>query len=308
MKSTKKTINPFLLEFGFKEIVGHNGPIYSIDADDSFLYSASSDKFVTRWLKENGEQDAFAVRCEDTPFAIKVFSNQSKLAVGLSTGQLHIIDLLSKRETHHFIQHKTGIFAMHESVENGLLIVGDADGMLSIWETDSMKLVIVLPLSCGKIRSIKKMNAQTIVIAGGNGDVIHMELEFMNELERFYAHEGGTTALCVDEKRQQLISGGKDGYLRWWDATSFRLLKALPAHKGNIYELAFFSDDQFISVSRDKTVKFWDAAQHKVLHKMEGEFLSKRQSINSLWCNQNGQFAFAGDDKKIHFYANHEQL
>lgn len=303
MKSKKTTINSFLGSFRSTAILGHNGPIYGLDADEKFIYSGSSDKFVTRWDKANGKQDSFAVRCESTPFSLKLFLNQTKLAIGLSTGQLHIVDLLTKSEVHHITQHKTAVFSMLESKENGLLLVGDAEGFLSIWQTDTMKLVLVLPLDCGKIRSIKHVNERTVVIACGNGEVRFLELEFMNELQRFYAHEGGVTAICMDKRNHQLITGGKDGYLRWWDAQTFQLLKALPAHKGSIYGIEYVEEDLFISVSRDKSAKMWDSQNRSVLDKWENNLAMKRQSVNVLWGNQMGQFAFSGDDKIIHFFS-----
>lgn len=308
MKSTKTIIDPLQNPVYSLQIKGHNGPIYSIDGDETYLYSAASDKFVTRWLKSTGEQDAFAIRCEAAPFSIALFSNASKIAIGLSTGQLHIVDVSDKKELHHFTQHKVGIFAIFESTVNHLLFVGDADGILSIWDTETMKLNIVLPLNCGKIRSIKHLDLKTILVAGGNGDIVVLELEFMNEVHRFFAHEEGSTALCVDESSRQIISGGKDAYLRWWDAKTFQLIKALPAHKGNIYSLAFIDSQRFVSVSRDKTVKIWDGQTRQVLQKLEGKNGGHRQSINALWTNNQGQFAFAGDDKMIHYFPCDEQL
>jgi WD40 repeat protein len=308
MKSTKTIIDPLQNPVYSLQIKGHNGPIYSIDGDDTYLYSAASDKFVTRWLKSTGEQDAFAIRCEAAPFSIALFSHASKIAIGLSTGQLHIVDVSDKKELHQFTQHKVGIFAIFESTVNHLLFVGDADGILSIWDTETMKLHIVLPLNCGKIRSIKQLDLKTILVAGGNGEIVVLELEFMNEVHRFFAHEEGTSAICVDESARQIISGGKDAYLRWWDAKTFQLIKALPAHKGNIYGLAFIDSQRFVSVSRDKTVKIWDGQTRQVLQKLEGKNGGHRQSINALWTNHQGQFAFAGDDKMIHYFSCDEQL
>ena len=308
MKSTKTIIDPLQNPAHSLQIKGHNGPIYSIDADDTYLYSAASDKYVTRWLKSTGEQDSFAIRCEAAPFAIALFAHASKIAIGLSTGQMHIVDVSDKIELHHFTQHKVGIFAIYESTLQQLLFVGDADGILSIWDSETLKLNIILPLNCGKIRDIKHLDPKTIMIAGGNGEIVILELEFMNEVHRFFAHEEGTSALCVDESTRQIISGGKDAYLRWWDAGTFQLIKALPAHKGNIYGLDFIDSKRFVSVSRDKTVKIWNAQTRQVWKKLEGKNGGHRQSVNSLWTNHQGQFAFAGDDKMIHFFPFDEQL
>jgi WD40 repeat protein len=243
MKSTKTIIDSSTGLIQLQLFQGHSGPIYDIDFDKEFVYSAAADRFVTRWNKSTGEQDAFAIRCEAVPFSLKLFSKGQKIAIGLASGQINIVDVLQRRETHHFTQHQVGIFAMFETDDQRLLCVGDADGFLSIWETSSMKLLIILPLSCGKIRSIRQLNATSLLIAGGTGEVLVLETEFFNELHRFYAHEAGTSVLCIDDKRNELITGGKDGYLRWWDKETFALKKALPAHKGTIYGLQFIDQD-----------------------------------------------------------------
>jgi len=289
------------------EISGHNGPIYCIDADEKFIYSASSDTYVTRWLKSTGEQDRFAIKCNAVPYVLCLFAQHTKLAIGLSTGQIHIVDVMEKREIHHIVQHQSGIFALKELSSRNLLFVGDADGYLSVWDKNSMKLQLILPLNCGKIRCIESFNDQAIFVAGGNGEIVVIEVEFMNEIGRFYAHEGGTSSLYFDKQHQQLISGGKDAYLRWWEMPDFQLVKALPAHKANIYGIRKWKEDEFITVSRDKSMKRWNLTSKSVLEKWESSKIKHRQSINSLWSNENGQFAFAGDDKIIHFYSSNAE-
>lgn len=302
MKSPKTIIDPTSELIPIQLFQGHNGPIYDIDFDELYVYSAAADGYVTRWDKTSGKQDSLAIRCEAVPFSIQLFLNGSKLAVGLATGQVHIVDVVQKRETHHFTQHKAGIFAIYETLDKRFLCIGDADGFLSVWEISTMKLLIILPLSCGKIRSIRQLNPTKILIAGGTGEVLVLETEFFNELHRFYAHEAGTSVLCLDEGRKELITGGKDGYLRWWDSETFALKKALPAHKGTIYGLEFIDEGHFVSVSRDKSVKVWKAKERSVIQKLMDKSSGHRRSINALCSDKNGQFAYAGDNKMIHLF------
>lgn len=74
MKSTKTIIDSTTELLPLQQFQGHSGPIYDIDFDDQFVYSAAADRFVTRWNKSTGEQDAFAIRCEAVPFSIQLFS------------------------------------------------------------------------------------------------------------------------------------------------------------------------------------------------------------------------------------------
>ena len=69
-------------------LTGHAGAIYSLTFDGGFIYSAAADKYVTRWNLELGTQDKFAIKFSNSPYSICLFSNNSKLAVGLDNGNL----------------------------------------------------------------------------------------------------------------------------------------------------------------------------------------------------------------------------
>lgn len=302
MKSTKTTIN-FFPHLGLvHECAGHSGPIYAVDGDQSFIYSAAADKFVTRWNRETGQQDPFAIRCESSPFAIKLVNQQKILAIGLSNGHLHFVDLQNRVELHLYVQHQAGIFAMFEQKENHQLCVGDADGFLSVWDTQTLKLKIILPLCSSKIRAITALDQGRIAVANNEGEIIILETEFMNEIHRFYAHELGVSALCFDAETGQLISGGKDGMLRWWKTVNFQVFKALPAHKGAIYGIQHINEHYFATISRDKSIKVWDKATKGVVQKVEGKNQGHRHSVNGLWSDDNGTIATVGDDQILRVF------
>lgn len=302
MKSTKTTINPLNHLSLEHECTGHSGPIYALDGDESFIYTASADKFVTRWNRETGKQDAFAIRCESSPFAIRLLNQKSIIAIGLSNGHLHIIDLQKRMELHLFTQHKAGIFALHADEARQHLFVGDADGFLSVWYTKSFQLKLIIPLCPSKIRAIHSMGDSRIAVANNDGEIIVLETEYMNEIHRFYAHEGGTSALYYDLSSGELLSGGKDGMLRWWKDLDFQIIRALPAHKGAIYGIQAIDAQHFVSISRDKSIKVWDNMTHKVIQKVEAKNHGHRHSVNAVWTDQRGTIATVGDDQLLRVF------
>jgi WD40 repeat protein len=98
-----------------------------------------------------------------------------------------------------------------------------------------------------------------------------------------------------------LISAGKDGYLRFWDRAANYLKKLeIPAHNFGIYQIDFFNDDKnFISISRDKSIKLWDCDNWKVLQKIERKHGGHSHAVNAFWKKSESEFITVSDDKRI---------
>ena len=56
------------------EISGHAGAVYTGAVDQNFLYSGSADRYVTRWNIETGEQDKFAIKMDQSVYALEFIS------------------------------------------------------------------------------------------------------------------------------------------------------------------------------------------------------------------------------------------
>lgn len=284
------------LQFTFS---GHSGAVYSLDSDGQFIYSAAADKFVTRWNPETGEQDAFAIRLPHTPYTIALFSGNTKLAVGLNNGDLHFFDLAARSELKFYQQHITGIFALKEDAVNKQLFAGDAEGNLSVWDTETMMLKIFLPLGCGKIRRIAVCNERgEVLICGGDGRLLILDALSFNELSAIKAHDGGTSAVLALNPGY-LLTGGKDARLRLWDRLTGQELKSLPAHNYVIYDILAMNPESFLTASRDKTIKGWDAKSLNVLQRIERKQGGHSHSVNALVRIDNKRFASCSDDGKI---------
>ena len=133
------------------EITGHAGAIYDLAVLDEFVYSCSADKYATRWSLKTGEQDNFAIQTSSTAYSIEIDRKSKTLWLGLSNGDIHIIDIATKTEIKYFKQHKKPVFSIHYLSLIEKMCVGDADGNLSIWDSNSNKLEALLPLDCGKL-------------------------------------------------------------------------------------------------------------------------------------------------------------
>ena len=288
-----------------KEISGHAAGIYSLDFDGNFLYSASADKFVARWKLDEGIQDKFSIKFEEAVYAIHLLHNQTKLAVGLANGDLHIFDLSERKELKYFTQHRKAIFAITENATFGQLFSADADGNVSVWQTDSMELLAYLPFDCGKIRRIAvSADGLKVALACQDGYVRLLHAETLNQVGSFVAHKDGATSVLFDPNDSNvLFSGGKDAYLKKWDIQSGTCLRAIPAHNYAIYDLISLQNGHaLVSASRDKTVKVWNTESLEILQRLDVKAGGHRHSVNSLVVLGDNLFVSASDDRKMIFW------
>jgi WD40 repeat protein len=280
-------------------ITGHMGPIYAMVSDHNFVYTASSDRFVTRWDPHTGQQDAFAVQTPAAAFSLAIVPTKNHLILGLDNGKMHVIDLEIRQEINHLNRHNAAVFSILANPTNGHLYSVDAAGMLCVWDSNYQQL-LQFPICDSKIRQVALApDAKSLYLACGDGHLRAFDTEYFNPILDFQAHINACTALALDFQGW-LLTGGKDGYIRLWDLQGAKKA-SVPAHKGNIYQLVKLSDTCFASCSTDKSVKIWSLDSLTVLQKLEATRHADRRSINALIQTDTYLMA-AGDNKQILCY------
>ena len=284
------------------ELTGHAAPIYAVFSRENALYTASGDKFVARWNIQESKQDNFAIKSESSNYAISVLHDEQILIIGTSSGAFHVIDTLQKRELHHFVQHTVAIFSIKENLTNNQVYITDADGNLSIWDKKTWELILFLPLLVGKIRDVLlSEDGKYIFLACQDGTIRSFDTQFFNEKLVLKAHKDGVNCLALfPEKKNVLISGGKDGYLRVWALNTNACVLEIPAHNFGIYKIEFFNNGKhFCTASRDKSIKIWNASDCSVLSKLERKQGGHSHAVNDICKLDEHTLCSVGDDKRI---------
>ena len=291
------------------EITGHVGAIYSCVSSNDYIYSASADKHVVRWNVNDGNQDKFAIKFNHSIYCVELIGD-SLLAVGLSSGDLHFFDLDKNEEIKFYTQHKKAIFSLSFNSEKCQIYVGDAEGNFSIWDSNSLELLIYLPLDCGKIRSIAiSKTGGHFALSGQDGYVRIFESNYFNEINSFYAHENGATSVLFHPlEEDKLISGGKDALLKLWDWKHETKLDEVVAHTFGIYEILSINNGQnFVTASRDKNIKIWDTNNFEFLQRLDFKLGGHKHSVNALSKINEQEFVSCSDDKRMVIWKENKQ-
>lgn len=283
------------------EIVGHAGAIYTCAAYQHFLFTAGSDKIVALWDLNKYTQENFSIKLTSSCYSLKLISD-NLLAIGLSNGDLHLIDVNLKQEVKFFTQHKTSIFTIQTNSQKKHFYSADTDGNLAVWDLNTLNLLLILPLNCGKIRRIDvDRTGGNIVLSCQDGFVKIFETQFYNEIYSSKKHNDGTTsAIFHPSNKEVIISGGKDAFLKIYNWKKNELIKEIPAHNFAIYDILAFEKQQvFITASRDKSLKIWSLIDYSFISKLERKNGGHSHSINDLEKISTNKFVSVGDDKRI---------
>ena len=283
-------------------IEGHSSAIYALTVCKDFIYSSSGDRYIVRWNKKSGIQDKFTIKFELPAFAIRFIEKTECLVVGLSDGKIHVFDTCSKKEIRCFNQHRHGIFSIEENKDRNQIYIGDEEGYLSIWNSLSWNLDMMINLNCGKIRALHYSQSKKLLFIGKkNGDISIFETEYYNEIKSFKANKDGVSSILFCEKRNLIASGGNDAHICVFDLDG-KIIRSIPAHNYTIYSLIKFSTDIYISTSRDKSVKVWSGFFENVIQKIDHKTDGHAFSVNAAIKLNENSFATASDDAKIKYF------
>lgn len=273
---------------------GHQGPIYSVVADQSWIYSTAGDKFIARWNVSTGEQDTFSIKLDKPAYCICL--QEDLLVVGCTNGAVTCINLSSKTivwETNIF-GHAIFSFAFDKSNNN--LYVGDGEGNFFALNDLGQK-VVSFHLACGKIRAILIAN-DVIYVGSQDGKVRVFDSENLNELAVVSCHKGSVNCLLYKEEKNMLYSGGSDGHIALFDCSKYKILKSIPAHYQTVYDLINVGN-MLVSCSLDKSLKIWYSDELTVQQKLTIKEGGHNKSVNKIAQINNQSFVSVGDDKRL---------
>ncbi len=282
---------------------GHRGAVYALQgtSNPNLFLSASGDGKVVRWdmrMPDHGEQVADALK----PIYSIHYDNERKLLfIGNSEGGLHMVDLQEGEELRHLQTHRLGIFRIIPMGRDRIACSG-GDGSISVWKVPTMELERQVPLSEEKVRGLATSpDGSLLAIASLDGRVHVLKTMDLNTVQIIEAHERGAASVCWHPSKPALVTGGRDGHLRFWRSDAgFTPIQAVPAHRANIYGISFSPDGRLCATtSRDKSVKLWDSSTFDPLERFELKQGGHTHSVNTLhWC-ADGKLLSAGDDRTI---------
>jgi WD40 repeat protein len=286
-------------------LTGHQGPVYALEAsaEKDFFFSGSGDSYVTRWNADGTVNPEAVIRAQTTVYSLCLIRGKNCLAIGESSGTLHVIDLNSKKEIHNIVFHTAGIYDIKFSQRYHRLFTAAGDGTMGVWDGDAFNLLFSKKLCEQKVRGVAVSDKHSLAaFACGDGTIAVYNADSLAEVIRFSAHDLSANSIAFHPDGKHLLTGGRDAHLRIWNIeNNFELEKEIPAHNYAIYKIMFNPNGMlFATASRDKTAKLWDASDASLLFRLDKEnFSGHLNSVNTILWLDDSTLISAGDDRSI---------
>jgi len=153
-------------------------------------------------------------------------------------------------------KHTDWVTSLTFTSDGKLLISGDRQGGLYVWETSSGDQIFMLPSHKAGVTALAAPGPQACFSASEDGTVKLWDLREGKQLKSWEAHKGGTLSLAFAPDGR-LVTCGRDKRVRLWDRDGGRL-KEFDA-LGDVALSAAISGDKVIASDWTGTIRVWNA-------------------------------------------------
>jgi WD40 repeat protein len=164
---------------------------------------------------------------ENALWCVAFTADRKRVLGGLAPGQVRLWNALTGKAIQHFLGHTRRIQSVAFSPDEKRMVSTSDDGTVRVWEVESAKQLLCLT---------------------GHGKGIGARSD----------QDKATTGVAWSANGRSILSGGWDGTVRLWDASTGKELRRFEGHAECVREVAISPDNRLAaSVSDDKTVRIW---------------------------------------------------
>jgi len=201
--------------------------------------------------------------------------------------------------------HKNAVLELHWSNDNEFLFTASADKTAAIWDIERGKITKRMQEHTSYVSSIcPAKDGNSCVTCSDDGTALVWDVR-VKASTLTLAHQYPLTAVCFDEKAEQVFAGGTDNLIHTWDirkpdAESFRML----GHTDTITCIRLDPFGSYILTnSMDKDLRVWDVRPFAPLQRCVKIFQGAQHNFeqNLLKCNwsSNGLLVGAGSSDRM---------
>jgi WD40 repeat protein len=250
-------------KLSFKKLLAHKQGIGSTCfLNEALIVTGSYDSTIKIWKKNNQTLKLVTTLTDHFGpiYTLKCLSNHRFISSsGDFTVKIWQNSDLNKYQCVKTLNHITQVVSL--IILNNLLISGDDERKIYIWNMSSFELLSSFRGHEGAIWSLISLNKKSFASASEDSTIKIWKQETNSSsfkcIQNLTEHTSKVYALAV-LKEKYLISGSAEGLINIWHLISFGLIKTLSQHKAKVNGFAVLGEESFISISEDKKIIFWN--------------------------------------------------
>ena len=197
----------------------------------------------------------------DSIAAADITPDYSKIAIGSREKRLKIYDTASGALRKEIKKHTDWLTAVAFSPDGVLLATGDRNGGLYVWETETGGEFYNLKGHEKMVGALAWRGDSNLVASGSeDGNWIWWEMVNGTQVKKQASH-GGVLALHFAPDGR-MVSGGRDGHARIWDANGAQVRDWVPSAGQMVLRTVFTQEGKTVVTGAwNGEIKVWDAAK-----------------------------------------------
>jgi len=287
-----------------KTLSGHRNPIFAVEKgpDMDTVFTAGNDKGIVEWDLPTGKFRRVLCAVPASVYAMHLLSVSGSLAVAMRNGEVWIVDTENGHLQQKLSVESGAVFAVRAIPGKQELIAVGEEGFAYVWHLRNFELLYRFRVSDTAVRTVETDNGQRLLAFGDKQGAVHLHaMDDFREIRRKPVHKLPVTALLAAENG--LYSGGRDAQLYRLDKADLSVLDSITPHMFTLYGILQHPEKPvLITVSRDKSIKFWDRDSLRLLKNVSAEkgFDAHRLSINAACLHGTPpQLITVSDDKLV---------
>lgn len=197
----------------------------------------------------------------DSIAAADITPDYSKIAIGSREKRVKIYDTASGALRKEIKKHTDWLTAVAFSPDGVLLATGDRNGGLYVWETETGGEFYNLKGHEKMVGALAWRGDSNLVASGSeDGNWIWWEMVNGTQVKKQASH-GGVLALHFAPDGR-MVSGGRDGHARIWDANGAQVRDWVPSAGQMVLRTVFTQEGKTVVTGAwNGEIKVWDAAK-----------------------------------------------
>jgi len=290
---------------------GHRDSLYSLGVgNESQFYSSGADGLVVIWDMASGADGTVLAKMPSSVYALCYLPKQKQLCIGANRHGLYWIDTKTREEVATLATGEAEIFFIEEV--DDFLYVGLGSGELLKIDTESKQVVFRSQLSADRLRCACLVpNRYAIYIGSSDGQLRILNLKNDTVEAAWKMYPDGLFGIAKHPTLPQLATCGRNAKVDIWTTEELDPVLGqaanpwqlrLDAHLFAAKAVAYSPDGRFLaSSSMDKTIKIWDAKNHRLLKVIDNaRHHGHKSSVNALvWAPYHNYLISCSDDRTI---------